>query len=150
MDDWFVRLETALGQWATGIESEVDQLTDEVFDRLERCQKITDRLVDQAIDLGIDLGVEILGIAPRSELEATADRWGDEIIGWFFGLEQSVDQFVQRTDQMVDPIANNHPVCTGCRHYHGQSYGGEMLVCGMHPYGCETETCPDWESTWKG
>lgn len=36
--------------------------------------------------------------------------------------------------------------CRGCRHYHGRTYNGNFLVCGMHPYGVETETCSDWES----
>lgn len=35
--------------------------------------------------------------------------------------------------------------CRGCCHYHGQTYGGTRLVCGMHPYGVEEETCPDWQ-----
>ena len=39
-----------------------------------------------------------------------------------------------------------HPACVGCRHFHGQYYGGNLLVCGMHPYGWDSENCPDWES----
>ncbi|MBE9178610.1 hypothetical protein IQ268_08565 [Oculatella sp. LEGE 06141] len=35
--------------------------------------------------------------------------------------------------------------CQGCCHYHGRVYGGNMLVCGMHPYGAEEDSCPDWE-----
>lgn len=35
--------------------------------------------------------------------------------------------------------------CKGCCHYHGQKYGGNLLVCGMHPYGVEEEHCPDWQ-----
>lgn len=34
-------------------------------------------------------------------------------------------------------------VCRGCRHYHGHSYGGERLICAMHPYGVEQEQCGD-------
>jgi hypothetical protein len=37
-------------------------------------------------------------------------------------------------------------VCRGCCHYHGQTYGGHLLVCAMHPYGVESERCPDWQS----
>lgn len=36
--------------------------------------------------------------------------------------------------------------CRGCRHYHGQVYGGNLLVCAMHPYGIEEEVCSDWEA----
>lgn len=45
----------------------------------------------------------------------------------------------------VEPSPQEHPACVGCRHYHGQVYGGNLLVCGMHPYGWEAENCPDWE-----
>ncbi|MFM7423750.1 MAG: hypothetical protein ACKO7W_01900 [Elainella sp.] len=36
--------------------------------------------------------------------------------------------------------------CQGCCHYHGQTYGGQRLICAMHPYGVETTVCPDWQS----
>jgi hypothetical protein len=145
MDDWFDRLEVVFDQLATTVEAEVELLTDRTIDLLDQCQKSTDRLVDQVIDIG----VEALGIAPRSELEATADRWSQDLINLLFGLEHGVEQVVRRTEQTIDPLLNEHKVCVGCRHYHGYAYGGEMLVCGMHPYGCQTDQCPDWESTWN-
>lgn len=45
----------------------------------------------------------------------------------------------------VNPDQNTHPACQGCRHYHGYVYGGNLFVCGMHPYGWPDENCPDWE-----
>lgn len=45
----------------------------------------------------------------------------------------------------VEPSPQQHPACVGCRHYHGQVYSGNLLVCGMHPYGWEGENCPDWQ-----
>jgi hypothetical protein len=38
-------------------------------------------------------------------------------------------------------------VCQGCVHYHGRTYGGERLICGMHPYGVDTEDCGDWQGS---
>lgn len=29
------------------------------------------------------------------------------------------------------------PVCCCCTHYHGYSYFGVALVCGLHPAGCD-------------
>jgi hypothetical protein len=37
------------------------------------------------------------------------------------------------------------PACRGCRNYNGTTFGGNLLVCGFHPYGWDGETCPDWE-----
>ncbi|MCA1990795.1 MAG: hypothetical protein LDL41_01935 [Coleofasciculus sp. S288] len=50
------------------------------------------------------------------------------------------------TSYPVEPTPEQHPACMGCCHYHGQVYGGNLFVCAMHPYGWDTESCPDWES----
>ncbi len=44
---------------------------------------------------------------------------------------------------MPDPIA--HRACVGCMNYNGSTFGGNLLVCGMHPYGCDSDVCADWE-----
>jgi hypothetical protein len=44
-----------------------------------------------------------------------------------------------------EPTLEKHPACIGCRHYHGQIYSGNLLVCAMHPYGWDDPNCPDWE-----
>jgi len=41
---------------------------------------------------------------------------------------------------------NTHPACIGCRNYHGYIYGGNLLVCGFHPYGWDSDSCPDWQA----
>ncbi len=38
----------------------------------------------------------------------------------------------------------NSSFCKNCKHYHGESYGGNVLICGMYPYG--QENCPDFDS----
>jgi len=47
------------------------------------------------------------------------------------------DEIEEKTDQ--------YPACVRCKHFHGEEYGGNFLVCGMHPYGWDDENCPDWE-----
>ena len=53
------------------------------------------------------------------------------------------------TDSFINPkieaTSHNHPACIGCVNYHGRVYNGSLLVCGMHPYGREDQSCPDWE-----
>jgi hypothetical protein len=41
--------------------------------------------------------------------------------------------------------AEHQPACVGCRNYNGTMFGGNLLVCGFHPYGWEEGNCPDWE-----
>lgn len=45
----------------------------------------------------------------------------------------------------VEPTAEQYPACIGCKNYHGSVYGGNIVVCGMHPYGWDSQDCPDWE-----
>jgi hypothetical protein len=56
------------------------------------------------------------------------------------------DDFEGLVNPKVEPDATNHPACIGCQYYHGRIYGGNLLVCGMHPHGWEGDRCPDWES----
>lgn len=44
-------------------------------------------------------------------------------------------------------ISEKPTVCQGCINYNGSSYGGNLLICGMYPYGCDSDVCPDWEGT---
>ncbi len=48
-----------------------------------------------------------------------------------------------QTQPLPDP--STHPACIGCRNYNGSNYAGNLLVCGMHPYGCDGDICADWE-----
>ncbi|MBW4654799.1 MAG: hypothetical protein KME20_17430 [Kaiparowitsia implicata GSE-PSE-MK54-09C] len=49
-----------------------------------------------------------------------------------------------------DALTSQPPGCQSCRHHHGVAYGyGDrrtVLVCGMHPYGWQGRTCPDWQA----
>ncbi len=58
----------------------------------------------------------------------------------------------QFSTKRVKPLA-----CQGCKHYNGSSYGGNLLICGLHPYGPGDESestqqptsCEDWEANVK-
>jgi hypothetical protein len=59
-----------------------------------------------------------------------------------------VDLYVNRLREMNREqhlLLEDHTpkVCRGCCHYHGHSYGGERLICAMHPYGVDQEECGD-------
>jgi hypothetical protein len=43
------------------------------------------------------------------------------------------------------PDPTTHRACVGCLNYNGSTFGGNLLVCGMHPYGCDSDVCADWE-----
>ncbi len=65
----------------------------------------------------------------------------------YLALEESLEETDFSPNPTVIPTPKEHPACIGCRHYHGRIYGGNLLVCGMHPYGWDDENCPDWQKT---
>jgi hypothetical protein len=65
------------------------------------------------------------------------------------GFEEKLIAAVAPVQQTVQPLLAERPACVGCRHYHGESYGGNFLVCGMYPYGHDGPSCPDWQSAWE-
>jgi hypothetical protein len=68
----------------------------------------------------------------------------------FMGINELREIFSDDLESLVnpkvEPDATTHPACIGCQNYHGRIYGGNLLVCGMHPHGWEGDRCPDWES----
>lgn len=67
----------------------------------------------------------------------------------FFSSEFPFSEFDNSTDFIltpkIEPDPTTHPACIGCKNYHGYIYGGNLLVCGYHPYGWEDTNCPDWD-----
>jgi hypothetical protein len=80
-------------------------------------------------------------------LEPMLDQnWGGEDIRF---EESLFHELWEDADSLLSPrlpaTPQVHPACVGCQHYHGHIYSGNLLVCGMHPYGWSDEHCPDWE-----
>ncbi|HSM80256.1 MAG TPA: hypothetical protein VLS96_01155, partial [Nodosilinea sp.] len=85
-------------------------------------------------------------------LDEVADQL-NEILGplvtGLSGIDQWFEEVSGPINSTVEPLLQNYPACVGCRNFCGQSYGGNTLVCAMHPFGPEEERhCPDWESVW--
>jgi hypothetical protein len=105
--------------------------------------------IDEAIDVFAKLSEEIVDQVQSSilsEFDQQLDELTGSLLELYFGLDSSETEAMEPLFYNVEPIAHKHPACVGCNHYHGQIYGGNPLVCGMHPYGVETEKCSDWES----
>jgi hypothetical protein len=131
----------------------------------EMLETLADQVEDFFLDVAHDM-TEVVNIFTEfSEEIATQfhnafademEQYVTELVGpvleAYFGLGGAVEEATQPIVQTVEPLLKQHPVCVGCRHFHGQAYGGTLLVCGMHPYGVSKgeETCPDKEATiWK-
>jgi hypothetical protein len=100
------------------------------------------------------LGVTEMVDVFASEIESTVGVEIDQclqdmfepIIELYAELEEMVGETEHAFTYPEEPTLEQHPACIGCRHYHGQVYAGNLFVCAMHPYGWDTQECPDWES----
>ena len=135
--DWWQQLEKTAGnveKFFHNIERVMEFVSEEVTETIE---EFSEQLQD-ALITDIDRCVEdLLDFMTDINLEIDYNVWED--------LENfaSDTDFVEVTTE--SPTKDNYAACIGCQHYHGHSYNGQILVCGMHPFGYEDENCPDWE-----
>lgn len=135
-------------------EREFWAMMETILDGIEEFVTEVAKEVEAAVDAVVDVSETWVGqleatITP--DLEQRINDFLDPILEAYLGLELHLDETMQPMVHTVEPLFNDHPACMGCRHYHGQSYNGTMLVCGMHPFGWQEQEqkCPDWESFWK-
>lgn len=81
-----------------------------------------------------------------SEFDGYFNELIEPIIEIYREFEPDFDEIDSSFVTYVDPSLTQQPACRGCSNYHGQVYGGNLLVCAMHPTGVESESCADWEA----
>lgn len=143
--DWLKAFET--------MASEVGQLFEDVGrDVAEATNTLFNFSEEIADDVELTLTQVDQAIAPKlDQLDEQLSQWVDPLLQAIWGIEATIDRAVEPVTHTVEPWLNQHPVCMGCRYYHGQQYGNEFLVCAMHPYGVMdgSDTCADKELvTW--
>ncbi|MGB3201254.1 MAG: hypothetical protein WBA99_10140 [Nodosilinea sp.] len=170
MDDWSKQLfdafdntmHTFTQQLSEDTERWLDELTEQLAQASDALVQTTDQWVDQvqeAIDPEIDRIVDELNhvVEPfqftlNVQIDDVVDQL-DDILGplvtGLSGLDQWFEEVASPINSTVEPLLQNYPACVGCRNFYGQSFGGNTLVCAMHPFGPEAEQqCPDWDSVW--
>lgn len=140
MDDWLKQFQTTLREAARESSNQWAEVS-------EQATQVVERWVDESIEV-IDRAEK--AIAPTVEdfgeqVESTLDAG---LLFFTENISPIIEEATAPISNTVNPWLQNHPTCIGCKNYHGSSYGDEMLVCGMHPYGPEDSSCMDWESVW--
>jgi len=102
--------------------------------------------------LGVAEVVEAVAEEMQSTLGTEIDQYLHELFDPIADIYSELEDVVGETDQYMgytyteEPTVEKNAACIGCLHYHGQVYGGNLLVCAMHPYGWDDKNCPDWAS----
>ncbi|ELR99991.1 hypothetical protein [Gloeocapsa sp. PCC 73106] len=142
MKDWQNEI---LSTWEITIK-EFEQLSKNIGELVETISEELVETVDfltEQIDTYLPLEIEqFLNelFQPIVELEQVW-RWENWENTEF---EEYFSDFTEFTvNPKIEPSPELYPACMGCHQYHGRVYNGNILVCGMHPYGWEDENCPD-------
>ncbi|ABG50880.1 conserved hypothetical protein [Trichodesmium erythraeum IMS101] len=135
MEDWsknfFEVIETAMLE----VENFFDEMTKEVSEVCDELGKFSEEIAEE------------ININIFAEMDEYVDQLVDPIIEVYLDFYPDIE--IEDVDYYLvdhlEPTIEKHPACRGCIHYHGQFYGGNLLVCAMHPYGVEDKSCLDWE-----
>lgn len=133
MDEWFKQLQTDLDEAAKASGTWL-------ANALEDAEQSINVAVDEFAEVISPVTIEVDRYVNES-LDATEDFVYQTLTPW---LENAIAPI----NNTVTPYVQEHHTCVGCKFYDGSVYGGNMLVCGMHPYGPDDESCQDWESVW--
>ena len=129
MEDWQKNLNDML----ESVTDEVEKFFGEVAEVVEAIAQLSEEVAHQVQN------------SLTSELDLFLNDLVEPVLEVCFEFEQLTFEPEWPMTDSVEPSPQQQPACVGCHHYHGQAYGGNLLVCGMHPYGWEGENCPDWE-----
>jgi hypothetical protein len=90
--------------------------------------------LDLILQLSLDfsLGLIRLQSISRQSTEESEGRW----VRRHFSRE-AVASLADSTSKSIPPA------CVGCVDYYGVFHGGNRLICGIHPFGVESDTCTD-------
>ena len=154
-EDWTQQLGAFLETTTRITETWLTQTVDTTLDAADAIAQEVERQVGPTLDQWagqVHETLEPLETTINTEAERMADEFTAAIAPVVTPLVESLETWFEAVAtpvaQTVDPLVNDHLPCVGCRHYYGQAHGGQMLVCGMYPYGPEEDKCPDWRGTW--
>lgn len=128
--NWQTELRDAIGGFTQDVEALVDEISRDAVGAI-------DRFVDRFVELSDDFVGDVTNtIGQEFEMPTPIanflDRDLEELLNSWLRpfIDFSIEDFNSPTSSMP-----SHRLCENCENYHGQSYGGTQLVCGMHPYG---------------
>ena len=134
-------------KWQKDLFTAVETVTDEV----ERFFQGVTEMVDTLWEISEEVTDQIQNTL-ATQIDQYLNELTEPMLEVYWEIEEAASELDQPFPYPVEPSPESHPACIGCQYYHGQVYSGNLLVCGMHPYGWEDENCPDWQqqdSDWK-
>ncbi len=127
-------------QW----QKDLAEIVETVADEVERFFLGMSEMVDVFFELSEEFSDQVQN-SIVTEIDQYLQELTEPVLELYWDLEDVVGDGDPGFPYGVEPTAEKNAACIGCQHYHGQVYGGNLLVCGMHPHGWDDSNCPDWE-----
>ncbi len=141
MEDWSKEFFEVMENAASEVEHFFSDMNEEFAEMVDVLVKMSEEFTQQIQNNLID---DIDGYF--SEFDGYLNELIEPIIEVYRDFDSNIGDIDSSFVTYVDPSPTQHPACRGCSNYHGQVYGGNLLVCAIHPTGVESESCVDWES----
>jgi hypothetical protein len=125
-------------------QKDLVEMIETVADEVERFFLDMGDAVDAFFELTEEI-TEQLQNTITTEFDQYLQDFAEPILEIYWEMEEIVTEVDQGFPYAEEATIEKNPACIGCSHYHGQVYGGNLLVCGMHPHGWDDQSCPDWE-----
>jgi len=122
------------------------EILEDVTDEVEHFFVGVTEIVDSFFEVSETIASQLQNTI-AVEFDLYVQDWAEPLFDVYSDLEDVMNDLEQPFPHLVEPTDTRHPACKGCSQYHGQVYNGNLLVCGMHPYGWEDSNCPDWQSS---
>ncbi len=103
-------------------------------------------MVDAFFELTEDITEQVQS-SIATEVDQYLQDLAEPILEVYWELEDVIADVDPAFPYPVAATLEQNPACVGCGNYHGQAYGGNLLVCAMHPQGWDDANCPDWEQS---
>ena len=137
MEDWQKDFFDMLEAVTSEVENFFSEVTEEVTELVEAIGEISEEISEQ---------VQSAFSGDLSDFENYLNALVEPVLEIYIEFNSELEEPYYPAGETGNPVENEHSACVGCSNYHGQVYGGNMFVCAMHPYGWDSENCPDWES----
>jgi hypothetical protein len=132
--------------WQTKLQNTIDGFTQDMEALVDEISRDAMGALDRLVELSNDFGDDVTNTI-RHEFETPSPLIMPLVVPITNFLDRDLEEFL---DSLLRPFIDlsmedfnshnssrpqAHALCENCENYHGQSYGGTPLVCGMHPYG---------------
>ncbi|MBD2568932.1 hypothetical protein [Anabaena lutea] len=127
-------------------QKDLIDIIETVADEVERFFLGMNDMVDAFFELTEEI-TEQVNNNLAAEIDQYLQELAEPLLEVYWEMEDVVADIDPGFPYSVEATTEHHSACIGCSNYHGQVYGGNLLVCAMHPHGCDDTSCPDWDKS---